>query len=192
SGSNHHSITGFRAIYTRGGSFTLRSCCCARQRCSFVSGACGCGTTITTGVCVGAAGVVGTICPVASAAADSVGAVLSAVAPSSGDACSDGATLGTPIAVKLGDAVSDGKRVARTCVCEGVLICSGCPQPASISTIGSIHQRRTTARRYIRTSVLVPYILPRANCIVKRRFAARDTHVLRQQRYVTDSTLHRI
>jgi hypothetical protein len=71
-----------------------------------------------------------------------------------------------------------------------VLICSGCPQLASNSTISSIYQRRTTT--HIRTIVLVSSILPRANRDVKRRlniFAAYSCEL----RYLMsfDNTLHR-
>ena len=147
-------MTALGATYIRGGSLTLRSCCCARQRCSFVAGICVSGTTITAGSDVAPTGPVG----VAATATVTVGigeAVANGGASNPAVACPGGAALGTLLAVLPGNVVLLGKRVGRTCTWVGVPICIGCPQPANTSTINSIYQRRTLANTILRTSVLV-------------------------------------
>ena len=132
----------------RGGSLTLRSCSCARQRCSFVSGSCVNGTMITAGVAVAVAGAVGVTTSVAAGSLSAVGsdvAVAITVAANSAVVCASGVVLGTLFAVMMGNAELFGRRVGCICTGEGAPICIGCPQPANTNTINSKYQRRTLA-----------------------------------------------
>src|SRR5215217_3374795 len=128
----------------RGGSLTLRSCSCARQRRSFVSGSCVSGTMITAGVAVAVTGAVGVAVGSLSAVGSDV-AVAITVAANSAVICASGVALGTLFAVMMGDAELFGRRVGGICTGEGAPICIGCPQPANTNTINNKYQRRTLA-----------------------------------------------
>ena len=97
----------------------MRSCCWARQRCWFVSGAGVSGMTIAAGVSVSDIADVA-----ATPTVGSIRAVVRGIVASTGVACM-GDVLGAPFAVKLGSATLLGDCVDRTCVWDGAPICSG-------------------------------------------------------------------
>jgi hypothetical protein len=164
----------------------LRSCCCARQRCSFVAGACVIGTTIMAGVGDAASGLAGVA--TSAVAAGSGAAVTNGVASSA----VAGMTLGTLLAGMLGDA-EIGNRVGCTCTGEGAPICIGCPQPANTSTNSNIYQRRTTAHTDITNNCSSAFyhaptpVSSRSSLV---RSTMRQGHIL-MSRDVAHYTLHR-
>jgi len=134
---------------------TCRFSCCARQRCSFVSGIAVRGTTTRADVALGslAAAMGGLVADMGVTVAGSfVGTIW--VLDRAGVIDAGDVSLGTLFAVGNRDVVTAGRGNACVSGCEVVLTCSGRPQLTIKTNISTNHRRRTTSHVDIRTFVL--------------------------------------